>query len=195
MEKSIPERIHYNAAKVALDSVIDKGVYRCAYPEQIANDIKELFGIDVKVGSGVLLNRDYFDGNLHVDTTVVINGTLHKVTSKYVYCNRSLNSRSWDTTEQRNICEKCFDVNEQHEIKELFGVEVKVGSGVLLKPNFDFEIEFVKKQIEQLKDVISNGNFVGYSEALANRKERLILAEKTLKQLENSNEVGQLKLF
>lgn len=118
MEKSIPERIHYNATKLALDSVIDKGVYRCAYPEQIANDIKELFGIDVKIGSGVLL-----------------------------------------------------------------------------KPNFDFEIEFVKKQIEQLKDVISNGNFVGYSEALANRKERLILVEKTLKQLENSNEVGQLTLF
>ena len=122
MEKSIPERIHYNATKVALDSVIDKGLYKCAYPEQIARDIKELFGVDVKIGSGILLKRDYFDGNLHVDTTVVIEGTLHKVISKYVYCNRSLNGRSWDTTQQRNICEKCFDIDEQSEIKKsIFG--------------------------------------------------------------------------
>ncbi len=120
--QTIRERIHYNATKVALDSVIDKGLYKCAYPEQIARDIKELFGVDVKVGSGVLLKRDNFDGNLHVDTTVVIDGTLHKVTSKYVHCNRSLNGRSWNTTQQHNICDKCFDVTEQYKIKEsIFG--------------------------------------------------------------------------
>ena len=120
--QTIQERIHYNATKVALDSVIDKGMYKCAYPEKIARDIKELFGVDVKVGSGILLKRDYFDGNLHVDTTVIIDGTLHKVTSKYVYCNRSLNGRSWNTTQQQDICDKCFDNIEQHEIKtSIFG--------------------------------------------------------------------------
>ena len=119
---SIAERIHFNATKVALDSVIDKGVYKCAYPEKIANDIKELFGVDVKVGIGVLLKRDYFKGNVHVDTTVVINSVLHKVSGRYVYCNRSLNGRSWNTTEQLAICGECFDITEQSEIKKsIFG--------------------------------------------------------------------------
>jgi hypothetical protein len=118
MEKSIPERIHYNATKVALDSVIDKGLYKCAYPEQIARDIKELFNVDVKVGSGVLL-----------------------------------------------------------------------------KPNFYFETAYIKKQIEQLKDVILHGNFVGYSEALATRKERLASLEKELEKFENPKPQNQLTLF
>lgn len=116
--QTIPERIHYNATKVALDSVIDKGLYKCAYPEQIAHDIKELFGVDVKVGSGVLL-----------------------------------------------------------------------------KPNFDFEIDYFKKQIEQLKDVINNGNFVGYSDALATRKERLLESENQLSHFESQNQPNQLTLF
>ena len=116
--QTIPERIHYNATKVALDSVIDKGLYKCAYPEQIARDIKELFGVDVKVGSGGLL-----------------------------------------------------------------------------KPNFDFEIDYFKKQIEQLKDVINNGNFVGYSEALARRKEMLRDCENQLSHFENQNQPNQLTLF
>lgn len=116
--QTIQERIHYNATNVALDSVIDKGMYKCAYPEKIARNIKELFGVDVKIGSGVLL-----------------------------------------------------------------------------KPNFDFEIQYFKKQIEQLKDVINNGNFVGYSEALASRKESLRDCENQLSHFESQNKTNQLTLF
>lgn len=90
----------------------------------------------------------------------------------------------------RHDHDKSWQSYMKEDIKALMNCDA-----IAMLPNFDFEIEFVKKQIEQLKDVISNGNFVGYSEALANRKERLILVEKTLKQLENSNEVGQLTLF
>jgi hypothetical protein len=117
---TIHEKVHYNATKLALDSVIEKGFYRCAYPENIAKSIKELFDIDVKVSTGILLKTDYFDGNVHCDTTVIINHILHKVVKKYVYCNPSLNSYSWDTTEQKEICEVCFKLSERQEIVQVF---------------------------------------------------------------------------
>lgn len=53
--KDIAERIHYNATKHALDSVNKYGFYKCYKTKEIAKDIKELFGVDVRVGSGVLL--------------------------------------------------------------------------------------------------------------------------------------------
>jgi hypothetical protein len=59
--KDIAERIHYNATKHALDSVNKFGFYKCYKTEEIAKDIKELFGVDVKVGSGVLLQIETLD--------------------------------------------------------------------------------------------------------------------------------------
>ena len=117
---TITEKVHYNATKLALDSVIEKGFYRCMFPENIAKSIKELFNVDVKVSTGILLRTDYFDGNVHCDTTVIINNVLHKVVKKYVFCNPNLNSYSWDTTEQKEICEVCFKLSERQEIIDVF---------------------------------------------------------------------------
>jgi hypothetical protein len=119
---SIAERIHYNATKHALDSINNFGFYKCFNLEKIAKDIKELFDVDVKIGSGVLLKMDYFDKNVHVHTTVVINQVLHKVVDKFVYCNHHLNCKSWDTTEQKELCNLCFDLNERNEMNQsMFG--------------------------------------------------------------------------
>lgn len=123
--ESIAERIHYNATKHALDSINNFGFYNCFNVGKIANDIKELFGVEVKVGNGVLLKRDYFDKNVHVHTTVVINNVLHKVVDKFVFCNKDLNCRSWDTTEQKELCEVCFNLSERNEINQsMFGEQL-----------------------------------------------------------------------
>ena len=58
---TIHEKVHYNATKLALDSVNKFGFYKCYKTEKIAKDIKELFGVNVKVGSGVLLQIETLD--------------------------------------------------------------------------------------------------------------------------------------
>jgi hypothetical protein len=39
--------------------------------------------------------------------SVVIDGVYHYVKAGYVYCNPSLNERSWNTTEPESICQEC----------------------------------------------------------------------------------------
>jgi hypothetical protein len=57
-------------------------------------------------------NRVILSGN------IIIEGITHKVENKYVKCNVSLNSKSWNTTESQSICENCFNKNKMYKLKK-----------------------------------------------------------------------------
>lgn len=46
--------------------------------------------------------------NVFRNGSTVIEGIEHMVKNGYVFCNASLNHKSWGTTEHIGICEKCF---------------------------------------------------------------------------------------
>ena len=45
--------------------------------------------------------------NICNEGTVIINHEKHYVKGGLVYCDSSLNKRSWNTTEERAVCEIC----------------------------------------------------------------------------------------
>lgn len=60
------------------------------------------------------------ENNCIIHAEVIIEGVRHKIEDKFVKCDKSLNSRSWDTTKQMQLCEKCFP------IKSCFGAQLNI---------------------------------------------------------------------
>jgi hypothetical protein len=52
-----------------------------------------------------------------VSGAVIIEQTLHRVQSEYIYCNASLNGKAWNTTEQKHICKVCFPHKVGEQLK------------------------------------------------------------------------------
>lgn len=48
--------------------------------------------------------------NVCQDGEVIIQNVRHRVANRFVYCNSSLNSSAWNTTEELSLCPKCYPV-------------------------------------------------------------------------------------
>lgn len=49
--------------------------------------------------------------NVIVAGSVIIDSVKHRVNAGFVSCNRSLNNRAWDITKEKEICLKCFKID------------------------------------------------------------------------------------
>lgn len=106
-------QIEKTSARLALDTINQRGIYNCYNPESIAKKILKHFNVKVKIGVGCLLLCDEFENRTYVNGSTIIDGTLHKIKDNYIFCNRSLNNKSWSTTIQENVCEICFNIEQQ----------------------------------------------------------------------------------
>lgn len=48
---------------------------------------------------------------VYVSGSVVIDHVIHKVESGFIKCDSSLNSRAWNTTNEKMKCARCYPMN------------------------------------------------------------------------------------
>lgn len=74
--------------------------------------------------NSILVDMEYTDNKTRVCKygSVIIDTVEHLVVDKFIKCDSSLNSRSWNTTQHKTICIKCFNgftLNELYTKEQL----------------------------------------------------------------------------
>jgi hypothetical protein len=58
--------------------------------------------------------------NCIVSGTTTIDCVLHRIENRFVFCNRTLNHKSWGYTPQKEKCNICFpNIDKKEELKQL----------------------------------------------------------------------------